>query len=176
MIARSIQTLSNEVLSRTDEFAAVYRQMAVLARDLNSGCSAVVASEATGTAQLKAVAATFLARLQSMNQEGVELLQSLDQDALTLAGDVMATANRITIHVEAGKIIDQLVVELEFLATSVSDGAALADETKILDLISQNYTMQSERRVHAEVRQSGAVGVEPAGQDSTGLGVNVELF
>ena len=176
VIARSIQTLSNEVLSRTDEFAAVYRQMAVLARDLNSGCSAVVASEATGTAQLKAVAATFLARLQSMNQEGVELLQSLDQDALTLAGDVMATANRITIHVEAGKIIDQLVVELEFLATSVSDGAALADETKILDLISQNYTMQSERRVHAEVRQSGAVGVEPAGQDSTGLGVNVELF
>lgn len=176
VIARSIQTLSNEVLSRTDEFAAVYRQMAVLARDLNSGCSAVVASEATGTTQLKAVAATFLARLQSMNQEGVELLQSLDQDALTLAGDVMATANRITIHVEAGKIIDQLVVELEFLATSVSDGAALADETKILDLISQNYTMQSERRVHAEVRQSGAVGVEPAGQDRTGLGVNVELF
>jgi hypothetical protein len=176
VIARSIQTLSNEVLSRTDEFAVVYEQMASLARDLNNGRSAVVAPDAAGATQLNSAAATFLERLRLMNQEGVELLQTLDREALTLASDVVTTANRITIHIEAGKIIDQLVVELEDLAARVHDDTDLVGEAKILDLISRNYTMQSERRVHAEVRQSGAAVAESVGQDRTGLGVNVELF
>jgi DNA recombination-dependent growth factor C len=150
--------------------------MAGLARELESGRCTVVVPDAAGTMSLNADAATFLARLQLMNQEGIELLQTLDRAALTLASDVVSTANRITIHIEAGKIIDQLVVELEDLAARVHDDTDLVGEAKILDLISRNYTMQSERRVHAEVRQSGAAVAESVGQDRTGLGVNVELF
>jgi hypothetical protein len=176
VIARSIQTLSNDVLSRTEELAAVYRQMERLARELKSGSSVPVAPDAAGTTELNAVAAAFLARLQLMNQEGIELMAKLDRDASTLAADVMAAANRITIHAEAGKIIDHLVAELESLAASVEDEAAFAGEAKILDLMARNYTMQSERRVHAEVSLSGATAREAAAQDHTGLGVNVELF
>jgi len=175
VIARSIQTLSSEVLSRTDEFAAVYREMEHLAQELKNASGVSVAPVATGTTSLTEVAAAFLGRLQLMNQGGVELMTMLDREALALAVDVVATANKITIHVEAGKIIDQLVVELESLAASMHDDADVAGETKILDLISQNYTMQSERHVHAAVRHSAAVA-EPAGEDRTGLGVNVELF
>jgi hypothetical protein len=176
VIARSIQTLSSEVLSRTDEFAAVYRQMAGLARELESGRCTVVVPDAAGMMSLNADVATFLARLQLMSEDGIQLMQELDRDALALAADVVAAANKITIHIEAGKIIDQLVAELEFLARSVDAYAAFTGEAKILDLISQNYTMQSERRVHAGVRQSGAAVAESAGLDRTGLGVNVELF
>jgi hypothetical protein len=135
-----------------------------------------VSPETKGTTQLKVAAATFLERLQLMNQEGGELMTRLDRDALALAADVVATAKKITIHVDAGKIIDQLVTELESLAGRVDNDAALADEAKILDLIARNYTMQSERRVHAEVRPSGTAGGEAVGQDHTGFGVNVELF
>ncbi len=176
VIARSIQSLSSDVLSCTNEFAAVYGQMDKLAWELGSVSSAPVTPNATGTTQLNAAAATFLAQLQLMNQGGLQLLQTLDRDAMTLANDVVATANKITIHIDAGKIIDQLVAEFETIAGSIHNHTTLADQSKIIDLISQNYTMQSERRVHAEVRQSGIAVSEEVGSDLTGLGVNVELF
>ena len=109
-------------------------------------------------------------------QGGVQLMEKLDHDALTLAADVVTAADKITIHDEARKIIDRLVAELEFLAGSDADDAGTVGEAKILDLLSQNYTMQSERRVHAKVRQSDAAVAEPAEEDRTGLGGNVELF
>ena len=107
---------------------------------------------------------------------GIQLLTKLDRDALALAADVVATADKITIHIEAGEIIDQLAAELESLADRVDNDAAFAGETKIIDLISRNYTMQSERRIHAEVRQLGTADGKAVGRDHTDLGVNVELF
>lgn len=175
VIARTIQTLSGEVFSRTGELSAVYSEMDALARELSGG-HAERESEIAGTTQLNAAAATFLARLQQANHGGIELLQSLDKNALALAADVMLTADRITIHLEAGKIIDQLVSELDFLAGSLHDAENPGAEAEMLDLIALNYTMQSERRVHAEVRQSASGSVEPVSQDLTGLGMNVELF
>lgn len=175
VIARTIQTLSSEVLSRTEEFSAVYNEMDALAREISGG-NAGIASEVVGTTQLNAAAATFLTRLQQVNHGGIELLQSLDKNALALAADVMLTAGRITIHLEAGKIIDQLVSELDFLANSIDEEGDLIGEAELLDLIALNYTMQSERRVHAEVRQSASDKVEPVSQNLTGLGINVELF
>lgn len=176
VIARSIQTLSSEVLSCTGEFAAVYGQLERLAGELNNGINSVLPQEGRRTTQLTASAAAFMARLQAINLGVVQLMAILDEETVSLATDVVAAANKITIHIEAGKIIDQLVAELESLAGSVDDAAALAGEAKILDLISQNYTMQSERRVHAGVRQAGIAVAESAGQDRTGLGINVELF
>lgn len=176
VIARTIQTLSSDVLCRTEEFSAVYGELDALARELNSAKSDRTASETTGTAQLNAAAATFLTRLQLVNYGGIERLQSLDKDALALAADVVSTADQITIHTEAGKIIDQLVRELDFLASSFYEGSDQLGAAEMLDLIALNYTMQSERRVHAEVRQSASAGVEVVSQDLTGLGVNVELF
>ncbi|MBE0504723.1 MAG: hypothetical protein IBX46_11395 [Desulfuromonadales bacterium] len=176
VIARTIQTLSSEVLSRTEEFSAVYGEMDALARELSGAGNAGTESEVVGTTQLNAAAATFLARLQQVNHGGIELLQALDKNALSLAADVVASADRITIHLEAGKILDQLVSELEFLASSIHEEEDLVAEAEMLDLIALNYTMQSERRVHAEVRQSSSADVEPVGQDLTGLGMNVELF
>jgi hypothetical protein len=176
VIARSIQSLSSEVLSRTGEFAADYVQLERLACELNNSINSALPQDGRGTTQLTESAVAFMARLQAINLGVVQLMSTLDDEALSLAADVVATADKITIHVEAGNIIDQLVTELESLAGSIHGDVELAGEAKILDLFSRNYTMQSERRVHAEVRHSGAVGVEAAGQDRTGLGVNVELF
>ena len=86
------------------------------------------------------------------------------------------SADQITIHHEAGKRLDPLVTELDRLAARLHSDDPGAKGAKILDLISQNYTMQSERRVHAEVRQGGDLSDEIAGPDHTGLGSNVELF
>jgi hypothetical protein len=115
-------------------------------------------------------------RLQAINLGVVQLMAILDEEAVSLAADVVATADKITIHVEAGKLIDQLVTDLDSLIGRVDDAAAFAGEAKIHDLIARNYTMQSERRVHAEVRPTGSVVAESTGQDRTGLGANVELF
>lgn len=176
VIARSIQTLSSEVLSRTNEFAAVYGQMERLSRELNGEENTFLPQEVAGTTELNEAVAIFMARLQMMNQGVVQLMVNLDKEALSLAADVVTTADKITIHIEAGKIIDPLVTELESIAESLHGSAAQGGTPKVLDLISQNYTMQSERRVHAEARQPGAAGVEHAGHNLSGLGVNVELF
>lgn len=175
VIARTIQALSSEVLTRTDEFAVVYREMDALARDL-SGSDEQCAAADTGTNGLSASAATFLTRLQSMNQEGIASLEKLDAEALTLAAAVIKSAGAITIHIEAGKIIDPLVAGFEGLAVQVEGDEAVDGDAKILEMISQNYTMQSERRVHAAVRHSGRAVAEEAAADQTGLGSNVELF
>lgn len=182
VIARSIQDLSSEVLSRTDEFTLVYEEMKRLGRELNIGTNPLLSPEDTGSQELSGEVANFMARLQTMNQGVVQLMANLDGGALSLAADVRTTANRITIHVEAGKIIDQLVAELESLAARVQVATSLPGAPKILDLLSRNYTMQSERRVHAEVRQSGNGIATPQawqeykGRDLTGLGENIELF
>ena len=176
VIARSIQTLSSEVLSRTDEFATVYGQLERLASELNNGITAVLPQEGRRTAELTASATAFMERLQAINLGVVQLMAILNEEAVSLAADVVATADKITIHVEAGKVIDQLVADLEFLIGGVDDATPVAGEAKIHDLIARNYTMQSERRVHAEVRQAGSAVSESAGQDLTGLGANVELF
>ena len=174
VIARSIQTLSSEVLSRTEEFAAVYGQLERLAGELNSGITSVLPQEGRRTAQLTASATAFMARLQAINLGVVQLMAILNEEAMSLATDVVATADKITIHVEAGKVIDQLVAALDFLIGGADDAAPVAGE--IHDLIARNYTMQSERRVHAEVRQIDSAVAESAGPDLTGLGANVELF
>ncbi|MDO9079584.1 MAG: hypothetical protein Q7U44_02200, partial [Desulfuromonadales bacterium] len=176
VIARTIQALSSDVLSRTEEFSAVYGELDALARDLSRAGNGGKGSETIGTAQLNAAAATFLTRLQQVNDGGIERLHSLDKDALALATDVVATADKITIHTEAGKIIDHLVRELDFLASSLYEESDRISEAEMLDLLALNYTMQSERRVHAEVRQAAIDRVEPVSHDLTGLGVNVELF
>jgi methyl-accepting chemotaxis protein len=176
VIARSIQTLSSEVLSRTNEFTVVYGQLERLASELNNGINAVLPQEGRRTTQLTASASAFMARLQGINLSVVQLMAILNEEALSLATDVVATADKITIHVEAGKVIDQLVADLDALADSIAASAEYADEAKILELMTQNYTMQSERRVHAGVRHSSVALAEVAGEDRTGLGVNVELF
>lgn len=176
VIARSVQTLSSEVLSRTDEFTVVYGQLERLASELNNGINAVLPQEGRRTTQLTASAAAFMARLQAINLNVVQLMAILNEEAVSLATDVVATADKITIHVEAGKVIDQLVADLDALAGSIAGAAELVDDAKILDLLTQNYTMQSERRVHAGVRHSSVAQTELAGEDRTGLGVNVELF
>lgn len=176
VIARSIQNLSSEVLGRTHEFANVYGQMESLARELSGGANAFLPQEVTGATQLNESVATFMARLQMMNKGVVQLMDNLDKEALSLATDVVTTADKITIHIEAGKIIDPLVAELESLAESVHVSSSPAGVPKVVDLSSRHYTMQSERRVHAEVRQSDSVVMESPRQDRTGLGTNVELF
>lgn len=182
VIARSIQNLSSEVLSRTQELSAVYGQMERLARELNIDTTSPLVQDNTGSTQLNEAVTTFMARLQQLNRGVVQLMTNLDGEALSLATDVMSTADKITIHVEAGKIIDRVVAELESLSDRVQVAASLPGAPKILDLLSRNYTMQSERKVHAEVRKSGG-GVdsslampEHGGRDLTGLGENVELF
>lgn len=181
VIARSIQSLSGEVLGRTQEFAEVYGQMERLARALHSGTNRSLPQGIAGTTQLNEAVSVFVTQLQTMNQGVVQLMTTLDEEALSLAGDVVATANRITIHVEAGKIIDPLVAELDAIAASVQGAAGRADAPKIPDLLSRNYTMQSERRVHATARRSDGVddsssAPEHEMRDLTGLGDNVELF
>ena len=181
VIARSIQNLSSEVLNRTQEFAEVYGQMDRLACELNSGTNLSLPPGIAGTTELNEAVVAFMTQLQTMNQGVVQLMATLDEEALSLAGDVVTTANRITIHVEAGKIIDPLVAELDAIAVSVQGAGARVAAPKIPDLLTRNYTMQSERRVHAAARKSAGGDSSPAAaghemRDLTGLGDNVELF
>lgn len=182
VIASTIQSLSSEVLTRTGEFAAIYRTMEQLAQEMNSGTRSALSPESSGSEHLSAVAAGFVTRLQAMNQSGLQLMTKLDGEVLALAVEVVATAEKITIHVEAGRMIDLLLAEFDSLAGRVHFASGFGGEAKVLDLIARNYTMQSERRVHNDVRQrtvaseADPLAAAPPGQDRTGLGANVELF
>lgn len=182
VIAASIQTLSGEVLSRTGEFAAVYRQMDQLARALSD--------EELGAAEVGQItiddlnrrASLLVGRLREMNRDLVLLLRTMDGKSSALALEVAAAADAISIHVDAGQLVDDLLEELQAVTAACQRPLAARSAPETLDRLARRYTMQSERKVHHDAHlllaesaaESAHAGKEPV--DASGFGTNVELF
>lgn len=179
VIALTIQDLSQTVLGRSKEFSSLYEQLQHLTGALSAeGWDTIE----TGGESLNDRAVTLLLKLQEMGSAVQDSLQRLDANALDLSNGVVATAGTIKIHEEAGKIFNTLIEDLESLAMSAQSPQPSGDTAKILHKVAHNYTMQSERRVHAQTSHAPEDDLlspplqRPPGADPTGLGENIELF
>lgn len=188
VIADSIQTLSGQVLSRTQEFAAGYHQMNRLVQTLADERSPSFGETGQdGGASMNERALALVDRLREMNHSLVAMLRTMDAAASSLAEDILLTADSITIHVDAGRVIDDLLGSMDDVAEVCQSGigAAETSDGTMLERLSGRYTMQSEREVHRRTSRletppagAGHVAAAPGKVKAKGreFGENVELF
>lgn len=184
VIAASIQTLSGEVLNRTREFSVVYREMDLLARALKDEAqSGTTTSDEAEVYALNDRAGALTGRLHAMNQGLVTLLRDMDCKASVLSRDIADAADGISIHIDAGQLVETLLGELQEIIELFQQSHSVQAGTDDLQRLARRYTMQSERKVHHEISQflpgeSAAVGLNANRNalDLTGLGENIELF
>jgi len=188
VIALSIQTLSGEVFSRTQEFSSGFRQMKELVGSLDATPEAETGL--AGVGELGTQAASLIARLREMNRSLVQLLYAMDGEATALAQDIVMAGDTITIHADAGQVIDGLLGGLDQVIECCHFGISGIDPGErsrdgMLERFADRYTMQSEREVHRRVNRSEASPREVEegkalrprrSSQSHGLGENVELF
>lgn len=183
VIANSIQSLSTQVLERTDEFSAGYQQMNRLVLTLADHAQVSgVRQDEQAVAQLNSQADALFLRLREMNRTLIGLLRDMDARSAALAEDIMTTADGITIHFDASRLFDEILSGME----DVTGGfhAAHGDingEGRMMDRLSRRYTMESEREIHMKASRARSRAAEPgvnrAGSDGgSGLGDNVEFF
>ncbi len=186
VIADAIQRMSGEALNLTQVLGKGFREIIAAAEGL--GGSEQMGEEAEAQVEeLTEEANSLLSRLQQRNGEVISLLYRMDREAGRLAGEISRAAASITVHLEASKVIDQVLARLERIVQRVRDEHGSQDEGEgALRELRRRYTMRSERDVHHASLPPGQILTdETCGRTDTPdeapkkgneFGDNVELF
>lgn len=176
VLAQAIKDLSGEVTVDTEAVSNALRKMAHEAQSLGEG-----ASWSKSAVEAGAVETGLSAAVEALKQYHHHLLSSvveLRRGSIVFGTEVESIARALERQAQSAAGLEDLEAELVEIGDEAAEaGGHVHDDT--LE-VSERYTMQVERDIHAAVTESAApllpppVVADTAG--SHGLGANVELF
>lgn len=186
VLAEAIRQLSDEAVQRTDAVSVTLKEIhgatEHLAMDSNDDEAKLCARLMTMEGEL----ADILRMLGEMNAELFELLSKLQGMVNDLSVEVERITSRIDIHERSKVMADEVITVLARIVSQSRDlEPASTDFQEQLRRMEEQYTMESERRIHDAIALKHGVLLASASQGQTGdsasgsdseFGDNVDLF
>jgi methyl-accepting chemotaxis protein len=186
VLAEAIRQLSDEAVQRTDAVSVTLTEIhgatEHLAMDSNEDEAKLCARIMTMEGEL----ADILRMLGEMNAELFGLLSKLQGMVNDLSVEVERITSQIDIHERSKVMADEVMVVLARIVSQSRDlEPASSDFQEQLRQMEEQYTMESERRIHDAIALKHGVLLASASQVQTGdsasgsdseFGDNVDLF
>lgn len=184
-LAEEIKQLSNEASQNTDEIA-------LKLGEINSVTTHLINESSTDETRLTAWLTTvedevheIMAMLGDMKNQLYSLVTLIQDKIRSLAEEVEKITARIDVHDRSKSVADEVLIVLGMIvAQSREIVPASSDFKESLKKMNEQYTMESERRVHQAIASRYGVELELADQSQlpvstggeSGFGDNVDLF
>lgn len=176
VLAESIQKLSDEARSQSllvsEPLAAIAGESEKLRRITEEGDNQEWADEITGNLE------SIVQNMSGMEARLFEIFDRINSFGMSTASEANRVAGRITVHETVSAATDRIIAVLERISSDArqyAPGFNPSDRDARLRELTQRYTMQSERQVHATT-SGGSVSAKEKSGSSDIMGDNVELF
>ncbi len=184
VLAAEIGQMSGEAVQRTDIISTTLTEIHGITEQLSTETSANQQTLSARLADIDEELSLVLKGLDAMGQELVSLLGRISTQAQSLSAGIEKLTKGIEVHMHIKTMADEVLAALgEIIAESRGLHPASDAFKEDLRQMAQQYTMESERRIHEKI--AGRHGVEPTEQDLSAsakmaeeseFGDNVDLF
>ncbi len=184
-LAEEIGQVSAEAVQRTDTITTTLTEVHSTTEALSSETDSNEHNLKTRLTNLKTESGNILGILKKMSSELQSLLKQIRNQANIIEREIETVAGKIDVHERIKDKTDQVLGNLkEILVEARKRYPATAAFKEDMKLMTQRYTMESERRIHesiANMQQDETIPTEretPQNSQDTDseFGDNVELF
>jgi methyl-accepting chemotaxis protein len=183
IIAEAIRKLSTDARLQKVAVSDELQSIVLAAEGLGQNVCAHTEEQTTETDKMLQDFNLLLQRLERTNNTVISLLGRIQNEGQTLASDIEEVLSGMTVHEtfpkgteNAKALLSSIIAESVELLPDAHKG----DRLGLLKHLENNYTMQSERRIHGSILSHQSPGKETRAKESEKsedhFGNNIELF